>query len=213
MKRLSISILAFIFSVTGVFAQITDMGIIPVGVTLNSILRLNITSGGNLEYSINTMDQYENGVDAGNPYVTNFTVASSVNFDVNIIADAANFTGVEDATNHTMPVENLGFSVTSNGTGTFGASGTGNYARIANHCAVTNTNQTIITGATVSPVSAGGIAQNSFSVNWEFGTQETVEAAAAGVTAGTSMHATSLLGQSLASDRYVVNVFLELVGK
>ena len=202
MKRLSISILAVIFSIGAAFSQpVSELGIIPVGVTLNSILRLNITSGGNLEYVVNTIGQYQAGIPAGSPYITTFNVASSVNFDVNLSADAANFIGVDDP-NHQMPLDNLGFSMDSNGNGVQGT----NWVFIADHTAVTQAAQAIIVGSIIAATpSAGGIDQNDFEIDWEFGTQ-----AGGGATA---MNTSSLLSQSLPADRYVVNVFLELVGK
>ncbi len=111
MKKLTILITAVLFSITGVFSQpVSDSGVIPVGVTLNSILRLNITSGGNLEYVVNTIDQYTNGIAQNARYDTHFTVASSVDFDVTLTADAATFIGVDDAA-HTIPLDNLGYLV------------------------------------------------------------------------------------------------------
>ena len=95
MKKLSLSLIAVVLALTTAFSQpISDMGIIPVGVTLNSILRLNVTGGGNLEYSVSTMQQYLTGIPAGAPYYTTFTVASSVEWSLDLYSDNANFTGV-----------------------------------------------------------------------------------------------------------------------
>ncbi len=211
MKRLSISILAVIFSLGAAFSQpVSELGIIPVGVTLNSILRLNITSGGNLEYVINTIDQYQGGIAAGAPYTTNFNVASSVNFDVSIIADADDFTGVDNNTSaNTMALNNLAYIMGENGSGTDGTEWVLNTTATGLPCAVTGPTdgaEIIVLGSTtVANPSAGGIDQNAFIINWQFGTH-----IVGGVV---PMNAASLLAQSIASDRYVVNVFLELAGK
>lgn len=202
MKRLSISILAVIFSIGAAFSQpVSELGIIPVGVTLNSILRLNITSGGNLEYVINTIDQYQDGISIGDPYTTNFNVASSVDFNVTLVADADDFTGVDnDATPNTMDLDNLGYTVVDNGGGNAPANWSFPAAMPLAVTGPTAGATTIITGT--AGASAGGIDQNAFILRWEFGTGN-----------GNTSTAGSLLTQSIAADRYVVNVFLELVGK
>ncbi len=195
MKKLSLSLIAVVLAITTAFAQpVSDMGIIPVGVTLNSILRLNITGGGNLEYSVNTMSHYTAGIAPQAPYITTFTVASSVNFSVDLYADNANFTGVSGGGN-TMPVGNLGYTVAENGTGADPA----NWALIVGVQDVTNVAVRIIDGS--GAASAGDISQNDFELNWEFAT------AAVQAASGLS----SLLLQNLTSDRYVVNVVLELL--
>ena len=196
MKKLTISFLAVIFSLGTVFSQpISDMGIVPVGVTLNSILRLNITGGGNLEYSINTMAHYTGGIIAQAPYITTFTVASSVNFSVDLYADNADFTGV--STGAAMDIRNLGYTIAVPvGAGTDGT----NWALIGGLQAVLGTAARIINGAGL--LSAGNITQNNFIVNWELSTPAVV-----GITAGLD----NLLLQNLTSDRYVANVVLELI--
>jgi hypothetical protein len=189
MKKLSISLIAIVFSLTTAFSQINDMGIIPVGVTLNSILRLNITGGGNLEYNVTTMQQYQTGIPAGAPYYTTFTVASSVEWSLDLYADAAVFTGV--TTGATFPVNNLGYTIT-----TTGAGGAANWLLAAGVQGVTLAPFTAINGNGL--LSAGGITQNQFQLAWEFG------------TLGTGMYNQTLLAQNITSDRYVVNVVLEL---
>lgn len=202
MKKLTISLLAVVFSLGAAFSQpVSELGIIPVGVTLNSILRLNITSGGNLEYVINTIEQYQNGIPAGDPYTTNFNVASSVDFDVTLVADADDFTGVDDNTTpNVMDLDNLGYTVVGNGSGTAGTTWAFPAAMPLAVTGPTIGATTIITGA--AGLSAGGIDQNAFILQWEFGTGN-----------GNTSTGGTLLAQSIASDRYVVNVFLELVGK
>jgi len=194
MKKLTILLTAVLFSATAAFSQpVSDQGVIPIGVTLNSILRLNITSGGNIEYVVNTIDQYTNGIVPQTRYETHFTVASSVDFDVSLIADAANFTGVDDAT-HTIPLDNLGYTILGDGVPATGST------LLAGVQQLSNVSANIILSDNVAPASgnAGDITQNAFVLQWELGT---VAVAAAGG---------SLLNQSITSDRYVVNVLLEL---
>lgn len=196
MKKLTISFLAVIFSLGAAFSQpVSDMGIIPVGVTLNSILRLNITNGGSLEYVINTMDQYTNGVANSALYTTSFTVASSVDFDIILSPDAGTFTGVDnEVTPRTMPLDHLSYQLTWSGTTGLITDYTFNpLAGVWADLAVGNT--TIILGGV--GLSAGDINHNAFNILWELGTANTGGG--------------SLLG--IAADRYVVNIYLELQGK
>ena len=195
MKKLTISLLAVIFSFGAALSQpVSDQGIIPVGITLNSILRLNVTGGGNLEYVINTIDQYTNGVGQPNAlYQTHFTVASSVDYDVDLSADAATFIGV-DAVGHTIPLDNLGYELVYQGVG--GATGV-NWDLIAGVQALTFLPATIIDG-NYPGLGAGDIVFNNFRLEWRLGTQEP------------NMNVLSLLQQSITSDRYVVNVILDL---
>lgn len=197
MKKLTILLSAVILSVSSAFAQpVSDSGVIPIGVTLNSILRLNITSGGNLEYVVNTIDQYTNGIAQNARYDTHFTVASSVDFDVTITADAATFIGVDDAT-HTIPLDNLGYEMAENGGGADGV----NWNLASGILPLTNAVAPIVTSG-VAPATpglgAGDITQNAFIIQWRLGTGE-----------GT-MNGTSLLQQSITSDRYVVNAIVQL---
>ncbi len=195
MKKLTILFSVVILSLSASFAQpVSDQGVIPIGVTLNSILRLNITSGGNLEYVVNTIDQYTNGIAQNARYDTHFTVASSVDFDVSLVADAANFTGVDDAT-HTIPLDNLGYLVIAE-PGASGSDGT-NWDLPGAVAPITNAAVDIVQ-SNYAGMGAGDITQNAFVIQWRLGTGE-----------GT-MNATSLLQQSITSDRYVVNAILQL---
>ena len=197
MKKLTISFLAVIFSIGAAFSQpVSDMGIIPVGVTLNSILRLNITSGGNLEYSVNTMSQYTLGIPAGAPYITTFTVASSVDFNVDMYADAATFTGVDQSVGpNTMLINNLGYEMAATA-GAGGSDGVEWDLAPGVLGVLVSPGTTIVAG--INTASAGDITQNDFTINWRFGTLEG------------AMNAGTLLSQDLSSDRYVVNMAILL---
>lgn len=195
MKNLTIFLAAVMLTVTAAFSQpVSDSGVIPVGVTLNSILRLNITSGGNLEYVVNTIDQYTNGIAQNARYDTHFTVASSVDFDVTLGADAATFIGVDDAA-HTIPLDNLGYLVVADA-GATGANGT-NWDLPAAVLPLTNATSFIIQ-SNYSGLGAGDINQNAFVIEWRLGTSEN------------TMNGSTLLSQSITSDRYVVNAIIQL---
>ena len=201
MKKLTFLLAGLIIYAGTSFAQIDDRAVIPVAVTLNSILRLNVTSGGNIEFNFNTLDDYQNGIATSAAYQTKFNVASSVNWDVVMYSENANLIGtdiIEDGGNtaNTMSLDNIGYHVDSEGT-------IGNDLNIpavdpANPLPLTNNPATVLVGYNGTVPNAGDIFQNSFTVNWRCGTQE-----------GT-MNGQSILGQAIAADRYATNVFLVL---
>ncbi len=88
MKKLFLILALVVMGITTKAQAVSDMAVIPIGVTLNSIARLTVTSGGNIEFVVNTMDQYKNGVDATTATTTTFSVASSTKFSVSLQADA-----------------------------------------------------------------------------------------------------------------------------
>jgi len=197
MRKLFYSLALLFLSQVGFGQAVNDQAIIPVSVTLNSILRLTVVSGGNIDFVVNNITQYTTGINnlgADARYHTNFTVSSSQDFDVTVRAEDATLLG-QDNPAHTMPLNNVGLNVTENGTGADPA----NWALQATVIPLTNAAQNIVTGVLLA--SAGGAAKNNFTIQWRLGTAE-----------GT-MSATSLLAQSLDPDRYITNVFLELVAK
>ncbi len=196
MKKLALLFLGLFIYATNVNAQIDDRAVIPVAVTLNSILRLNVTSGGNIEFNFNTLDDYENGIQTGAPYQTKFNVASSVNWDVFMYAEDANLIGTDEIGGaNTMALDNVGYHITSDGT--IGAN-----VDLAFDAAapgpLTNVTTTILVGYDGATSNAGDINQNNFTIHWRCGTGEG------------SMNATSILEQTIAADRYATNVFLLL---
>lgn len=203
MKTVSFFLLGIFISLAGLTQPISTTQVIPIGVTLNSILRLNVVSGGNIEFVVSTIKQYENGIDNASIYDTEFTVASSVDFDVTMYAETEELFRQGDGSqvaNSGMPLNNIGYTIEAPG-GTVG------------------TNWTIVSNGVVTPLSgpsapaaaivsiagagAGDITQNNFIVNWELAT-------AANMIGNAGFPTKTLLEQSLPSDRYVVNVFLIL---
>jgi len=198
MKKISTFLFAVLLSASMAFSQpVKDFGVIPIGVTLNSILRLNIVSGGNIEFVVNTIDQYDNGIVNSALFDTHFTVASSENFNVIMYSESATLTGTD--LGGPMPVENIGYIMeVGTGGGTIGTNWDFPNG-IALPSALIVTPTIIIQGLALS---AGDPVQNSFIINWELGTQI--------ITGTIPMQATSLLVQSLNADRYVVNALLVL---
>ena len=182
MRKLVLGAAMLLFAQFSFGQAVSDQAVIPVSVTLNSILRLTIISGGNIQFVVNTIDEYEFGVANSDRYTTTFSVASSRDFDVLLNAETANLIGSDDVSN-IMPIENIGFvCLTDGGTGAF-AYPTAWPLSVAQ--------LPIIAGR-----DAGGSDVNEFQIEWELATP-----ALLGVNP-------TLLGQSLNPDNYVVNTFI-----
>jgi hypothetical protein len=186
------------------FAQaqpVSDNATIPIGVTLNSILRLTVVSGGNIEFVVSSMDDYANGINDGGTisrYQTKFNVASSVNYQVSMYSEDAQINSAEIsdlvATPQSIPLNNIGYDLTL---------GDGSNATTAvpyTYNAPTGTVLPLTNVATTEIVNgpAGDAVSNSFIIRWRLGTVE-----------GT-MNAASLLTQSVPAGRYSTNVVLVL---
>lgn len=198
MKKLLFTLALAVLSQVSFGQAVNDQAIIPVSVTLNSILRLTVVSGGNIDFVVNTIDQYTSGINSGGTdarWQTNFTVSSSQDFDVTLQAEDATLFGQDDP-GHIMLLNNIGFDLTESGLGDDPT----NWALPTAVLALTNGPQNIVTG--VAEYSAGDATQNNFTIRWRLGTQESA-----------AMNTLSLLEQSLTPDRYITNVFLELVPK
>ncbi len=197
MRKLIFAASLLLLGQAGFGQAVNDQAIIPVSVTLNSILRLTVVSGGNIDFVVNTIAQYTSGINSGGGdarYQTNFTVSASQDFDVTIRAEDATFIGQDNSAN-TMPLNNVGLDLTESGSGVDPT----NWALPPAVLALTNASQNIVTGATGA--AAGGADKNNFTIQWRLGTSEG------------AMNGSSLLAQSLTPDRYITNVFLELVPK
>ena len=195
MRKLLFTLALAVLSQVSFGQAVNDQAIIPVSVTLNSILRLTVVSGGNIDFVVNTIDQYTSGINSGGAdarWQTNFTVSSSQDFDVTLAAEDATLMGQDDPAN-TMPLDNIGFDLTGSG------GGPANWALPLAVLALTQPSQNIVTG--VAGFSAGDATQNNFTIQWRLGTGEG------------AMNGATLLAQSLTPDRYITNVFLELVPK
>lgn len=197
MRKLLFTLALAVLSQVSFGQAVNDQAIIPVSVTLNSILRLTVVSGGNIDFVVNTIDQYTSGINNGGGdarWQTNFTVSSSQDFDVTLAAEDATLMGQDDPAN-TMPLDNIGFDLTETGSGDDPT----NWTLPVDVLPLDQAAQLIVTG--VANFSAGDATKNNFTIRWRLGTSE-----------GT-MNGATLLAQSLTPDRYITNVFLELVPK
>jgi len=179
---------------------VSDRAVIPVAVTLNQILRIHITDGGNVEFVFNSIDQYEVGINAGglDPlYQTDFQVASSTRWECSLESESATLVGVDNPAN-TMAVGNVGYDLTESGVHNVGVELTDPSSAFAGVLAVTAAPVTIIGSAAAPTGNAGDVLDNIFTIRWRAGTTEP------------NMIATPFIDQDFASDRYVTNVFLDL---
>ncbi len=195
MRKLLFTLALAVLSQVSFGQAVNDQAIIPVSVTLNSILRLTVVSGGNIDFVVNTIDQYTSGINNGGGdarWQTNFTVSSSQDFDVTLAAEDAFLMGQDDPAN-TMTLDNIGLDLTGSG------GGPANWTLPTDVLPLTNGPQSIVTGE--AGFSAGDATQNNFTIQWRLGTSED------------AMNGATLLAQSLTPDRYITNVFLELVPK
>ncbi len=160
---------------------VADQAVVPVSVTLNSILRLTVTSGGNIVFVFNTIAQYTGGIAATPRTTTQFKVSSSRNYKVTLATETPTFVGIETG-NTTFLLNNVGYLPTTVG---------GALVAAGRRVLVASEDITLVTG-----VPAGG--NHTYSLAWEVGT----------VTA--PLVGSSLATLSLATDIYVNNIYLTL---
>ncbi len=111
MKKLMTIFLALGISLYSFAQAIDDEAVIPVSITLNSILRLNVTSGGNIEFVFNNLNQYTLGIATNARYNTDFNVSSSIDFDVDLTPENTSFFIGTDDPGHQMGIEYVRINV------------------------------------------------------------------------------------------------------
>ncbi len=188
MKKLVILLLIAMLGVNlqSYSQAVDDRAVIPVAVTLNSILRLNVKSGGNIEFVFNTLNDYQNGIAPSAEYETVINVASSVNFRIDMYAEDSDLSGTDSlGTANTVPSTIFAYTV-SGGDATSTLQGGTNQlaATTGNHIVTNNTGN------------AGDVSKNEFTIAWECGTTNTAPQ--------------PILGQNFPADRYATNVFFIL---
>lgn len=212
MKKIFAAIAAL--ALTGQMAigqGVSDMEVIPVSVTLNTVLRINVVKGGNIEFVINTIDDFRNGIANVDKFDTYFNVAASRDFDVNMVIEDATFIGTDNVAN-TMPLRNVAFLTTSDGTHVDGT-----------NWDINNVLEVLCTGSNpivegIAGASAGDITENAWIINWECNTAAIQVINKAAPVAPNLLAAmvpnadgdVGFLQQSLENDRYTTNVYLEL---
>ncbi|MDY0199033.1 MAG: hypothetical protein RBR68_14605 [Tenuifilaceae bacterium] len=181
MKKLVLGAAMLLFAQFSFGQAVTDQAVIPVSVTLNAILRLTVTSGGNIVFVVNTIQQYEEGIEGTARTTTKFRVSSSRDFAVTMVPEnVTHFTGLETGNVADFPITNVGYAMTA-GAGAIDAATIKPLA------------------ATNSLVSNAAIGNEEYSLMWHLATSDVVDLATA-----------SLLIQSIPADIYVNNMFLTL---
>ena len=212
MKKLLLLIFVFGIIYSGISQAVSDRNTVPVAVNLNRVLRMSVNTGGNIEFTFNTIDDYKNGLSgdaatstSANPatsnpmYLTTFTVAASTKWTLQYGAEEGTFIGVDNPAS-TLALNNVGFNLATTGTHAFGTE----------LVSAPTTGGTVIADLDVYPTAliadganaaanAGDATDNAFTMTWRVGTSEG------------DMFATKLIEQSITPDRYVTNVLFNLV--
>lgn len=130
-------------------AQVQDNAVIPVSVTINSVLRLQVNSGGNIQFVFNTMEQFESGIISSGNTTTKFSVSSSRKYDVELTTEDGELKGIS-----TGAGANLGLIQ-------YQASGKG-----------ANTNLTALSQNSATPLVSSTTPANNepYEIKWEAGT-------------------------------------------
>ncbi len=210
-KSIITSAIALIITGSAFAQPVSDRAVIPLGVTLQQILRISVTNGGNIEFVFNTITDYKTGIANGATgfYDSRFTIASSTNFELHMGAEDATLIGTDNPV-RTLALNNVGFLFAFNGlrtvTTTHHAMGLAynNSNTIINGLRqFTGVNATdgLLTNGVLG--NGGDILDNDFTINWSVG----IIPASAGTN---PTNGTSILSQSIAADRYVTNVFLDI---
>jgi len=208
--KMTIAAVAVLFAGSAFAQPVSDNGVVPVAVTLNSVLRLNIVSGGNIEFVFNTVEEYKRGkssaiAGAGDTWRTTVTVAASNAWMLRIRSEDATLLGTDRVGNQ-MSLRNIGYVVTFDGNAAYNFAG-------KNVCLTHNAwaAGTSLAYAWVTVISAhtsvgtsnnaGDVVDNRFIFHW---------AAGRGNTEVPGTNLLSLIDQNLNPDRYVTNVFFNI---
>ena len=190
MKKVLLGLISIIMAGQISFAQpVSDMAVIPMGITIQSVMRLSITKGGNMEFVFKSAADLSAGIPAtfGPAYETKGKITTTQNWDLELTTDEGAFTG--DVTG-SIPLTVVEFAVST---------GSATTTVIANG--------PILTTANVTPIellywdNTGGTNRGSgidFGIQWACGSQESAT--------GTGIPANQNTG------RYAVNVVLSLIG-
>lgn len=215
-------ILTIIFAVSilgsGISQAVSDRNTIPVAVNLNRVLRMSVNTGGNIEFTFNTIEQYKNGISgdlgtsgsagtaAANPmYITSFTIAASTKWRLDYGAEDATFIGVDNPANTAFTLDNVGFTLGETGAHVFGTElasiPTNAGAEVA---ALQAYPVVLLTDGGNAAANAGDATDNAFTMTWRCGTAE-------GTGLTTPMNQVKLIEQGITPDRFVTNVLFNLI--
>ncbi len=198
MKKLLLGFISLILVGQVGFSQpVSDQAVIPMAITVNSILRLNIVSGGNIEFVFNSINDVSSGIANATAYDTRFTVASTTNWTLNFGTDLGAFTATGGGT---IPLDMVALILADDAGGNCFTGGrcdnTVAYSPGGGIGVLVNSG-TLISNGTGN---VGNSTVNAFVINWEC---NTANATSRFTAAGGTVNA--------APGRYSANVFLSLV--
>jgi hypothetical protein len=202
MKKVLLGLLSIIMLGTAAQAQpISDNAVIPMAITVNSILRLNVVRGGNIEFVFNNYQDFITGL-SGTTYSTDVTVTSSGNWDLSVLAATTEFFDQSNVAFSGIALNFVNFNLTNTGVNTLGVAGSDTEYHPDGGAASAEGSYSDLTNiAPLVPVlvgvsNQGAALDNAFTINWECGTANTAGAiSTAGVTSG----------------RYTTNILLSLI--
>ena len=200
MKKVLLGFLGLLLLSQGIKAQpVSDNAVIPMAITVNSILRLSVVDGGNIEFVFNTLNDINTGL-SGARYSTSVTVASSSNWDLSVLATTDAF--YDDGGND-IPLSHVCFNLTNTttaGANTIGIDNTFNSIYAANGVASAITAYNTLTDTppvinvlTPGSGNAGDIVANAFTFNWECGVTANCGAGSSMIGEPSGRYATSIL--------------------
>ena len=218
MKKIFFSLIVLFIASAGISQAVSDRNTIPVAVNLNRVLRMSVNTGGNIEFTFNTIAQYKNGISgdlvtsgsagtaAANPmYITSFTIAASTKWRLDYGAEDATFIGVDNPGNTAFTLDNVGFSLGETGAHAFGTELASVPTNAGVEVAALQAYPIVLItdGANVA-ANAGDATDNAFTMTWRCGTAE-------GTGLTTPMNQVKLIEQGITPDRFVTNVLFNLI--
>lgn len=156
------------------FAQVSapedDSDKVNVKVKLESILEIEVTSGSEQLFTFNTMDLYTAGIGTG--HESTIKVKSSVPWNLCLNSVSENINGF-DGTSGFIPLNNLGYTVTTTGTGTsiIAAATPSNGPKKVEYSSTT-TGVEVLSPVALDNNNVGNAEDNTFIFNWELGTHK-----------------------------------------
>ena len=159
----------------------------------NPSMVINIVSGYSVSFNFDEMTEYKNGILNGGQS-TFIRIGAIMDWKLQFNADQSIFYGTNNPANQ-MELNNVGVVVVSTGTNMDDGTNIVNYAKTA-PIALESNPVTILTVG--SETNKGYGIRNSFTLNWEMGTQRG------------NMNNQSILDQMIQQDTYTLNIVLTL---
>lgn len=186
MKKVLLGFISLILAGQVAVAQpVSDNAVIPMAITVQSIMRLNIKSGGNIEFVFSKISDITAGIANAAVYDTYFDVAASQNWDMTIGTDDANFSSGTG----TVALNVVELQIADNGAATRLGAADVTSAYSAGYAVLAQGPGDLLARAAAG-TNVGLPATNDFVIHWRCGVTNTVSGTDPG--------------------RYTVNVFLSL---